>query len=69
MNISVDIKNIITTYIKNKYNQYILDNQLLFIKENELRNTIYNIYDENIKDIKSTIRNKLKKNMIKNIHL
>ena len=59
-NFSIEIRNIISSFVENKYKEYISDNKILFINEEILRSEIMNIYTKNLKEIKTEIRNKLK---------
>lgn len=60
MNLTEEIKNIILKFIENKYELYLKQNNLLLIKEDDIHSIINSIYDDNIKNIKSEIRIKLK---------
>jgi len=60
MDILYDSKNILIEYIQDKYKTYLNDKKILLIKENTINEEIDKIYDNNLKDIKSIIRNKLK---------
>lgn len=57
---NLQIKNIISKYVENKYQEYISNNKILFIEEEVLRDEILKIYNENLKEIKTEIRNTLK---------
>ena len=54
------IKKIIYDFIQNEYKNYLIENNTLLINEEDIYNAIYNLYDKNIKILKSIIRNKLK---------
>ena len=55
-----EIKEIIKDYIKEKYEEHLNNEKILLIKEKNIPNVIKNLYDNNIKSLKSLIRNKLK---------
>ena len=59
-NFSIEIRNILSSFVENKYKEYISDNKILFINKEILRSEITNIYTKNLKEIKAEIRNKLK---------
>ncbi len=60
MDILYDSKNILIEYIQDKYKKHLNDKKILLIKENTIKEEIDKIYDNNLKEIKSIIRNKLK---------
>lgn len=60
MDILYDSKNILIEYIQDKYKTHLNDKKILLIKENTINEEIDKIYDNNLKEIKSIIRNKLK---------
>lgn len=60
MDILYDSKNILIEYIQDKYKTHLNDRKILLIKENTINEEIDKIYDNNLKDIKSIIRSKLK---------
>ena len=60
MDILYDSKNILIEYIQDKYKKHLNDRKILLIKENTINEEIDKIYDNNLKDIKSIIRSKLK---------
>ena len=60
MDILYDSKNILIEYIQDKYKTHLNDRKILLIKENTITEEIDKIYDNNLKDIKSIIRSKLK---------
>lgn len=55
-----EIKEIIKDYIKEKYEEHLNNEKILLIKEKTIPTVIKNLYDNNIKSLKSLIRNKLK---------
>tara|TARA_Y100000768_G_C23715958_1_gene558023 strand:+ start:124 stop:714 length:591 start_codon:yes stop_codon:yes gene_type:complete len=55
-----EIKEIIKDYIKEKYEEHLNNEKILLIKEKNIPTVIKNLYDNNIKSLKSLIRNKLK---------
>ena len=60
MNIVDEIKEIAFNYIENSYQNYLHNNNLLLIKEENLSNVINEIYNNESKELKHTIRSKLK---------
>lgn len=62
MDILYDSKSILIEYIQDKYKTHLNDKKILLIKENTINQEIDKIYDNNIKEIKSIIRTKLKEN-------
>lgn len=60
MNIVDEIKEIAFNYIENSYQNYLHNNNLLLIKEEKLSNVINEIYNNESKELKQTIRSKLK---------
>ena len=60
MNIVDEIKTIAFNYIENSYQKYLHNNNLLLIKEEKLSNVINEIYNNESKELKHTIRSKLK---------
>ena len=59
-NIIDDIKNIIFNFIENKYKEFLKDEQILLIKEKNMKNIIRELYENNSKILKDTIRKDLK---------
>jgi hypothetical protein len=59
-NLLNNIKEIITIYIQNYYNDYINDKKILKIKNEFLQQIIVQIYESYAKDLKTTIRHKLR---------
>lgn len=57
---NLQIKNIISKYVEDKYQEYISNNKILFIEKDILREEIIKIYNKNLKEIKTEIRSKLK---------
>lgn len=62
MNIVDEIKTIAFNYIENSYKNYLHNNNLLLIKEENLSTIINEIYNNESKELKNTIRNNLKEN-------
>lgn len=60
MNIVDEIKIIAFNYIENSYQNYLHNNNLLLIKEENLSNVINEIYNNESKELKHAIRSKLK---------
>lgn len=63
MSLQEKIRNIIFYYVKNQYNNYLKENQLKFIKEEELNGIITNMYVEQKKELQMFIKNCLKEMM------
>lgn len=55
-----DIKNISFYYIESNYKEYLKDNNILLIKEENMKNVIKEFYEVKSKNFKDNIRNKLK---------
>ena len=62
MNLPELIKKITFHFIKIHYNQYLEDNKIKIIPENELENVINKLYDDKKLDLKKYIRGTLRKN-------
>lgn len=60
MNIVDEIKTIAFNYIENSYKNYLHTNNLLLIKEENISTIINEIYNNESKELKHTIRSKLK---------
>jgi len=60
MNIVDEIKTIAFNYIENSYQNYLHNNNLLLIKEENLSTIINEIYNNESKELKHAIRSKLK---------
>ena len=60
MNLINDIKIIISDYIYKYYTNFLKENNILKIIEDDLLNILKNIYETNCKELKSVIRNNLK---------
>lgn len=54
------IKKIIYEFIQDEYKKYLLKNKCLIIDPDKLYNTLNNLYEENIKILKTNIREQLK---------
>ena len=63
MSISNRIKEIIMDFIKEKYFDYLDDNNNLLINNDNLKRIISNFYNNNTKELKNNIRNTLKKEL------
>tara|TARA_R110002072_G_scaffold5197_6_gene34434 strand:- start:2300 stop:2872 length:573 start_codon:yes stop_codon:yes gene_type:complete len=63
MSISNRIKEIIMDFIKEKYFDYLDDNNILLINNDNLKRIISNFYNNNTKELKNNIRNTLKKEL------
>ena len=61
MNLINDIKIIINNYVHNYYTNYLKQNNILKILHDDLIILLKNIYETNCKELKSVIRNNLKK--------
>ena len=60
MSLTNNIKNIILTYVQDKYKEHLHANKILLIKEDQIHDILHDLYESNIKDLKHTIRNNLK---------
>tara|TARA_Y100000389_G_scaffold197561_1_gene232383 strand:+ start:2885 stop:3451 length:567 start_codon:yes stop_codon:yes gene_type:complete len=60
MSLLDNIKNIVNKYIEQYYNDYINQNKILKIKQENLQDIISRVYEENSKDLKTHIRTKLR---------
>lgn len=63
MSLAADIKSIIMNFIKCKYFEYLNNNNLLLIQNDNLKNIISEFYNNNSKELKNTIRTELKVKM------
>lgn len=63
MSLAADIKSIIMTFIKSKYFDYLYNNNLLLIDNDNLKNIISEFYNNNSKELKQIIRTELKNKM------
>jgi hypothetical protein len=64
------IKKIIYEFIQDEYKKYLLKNKCLIIDSDKLYNILNNLYEENIKILKSKIREQLKEaNDISNVSI
>lgn len=63
MSLQEKIRNIIFYYVKNQYNNYLKENQLKFIKEEELNGIITDMYVKQKKELQMFIKNCLKEMM------
>ncbi len=55
-----DIKDIIFNFIETEYKNYLQENKILLIKEENIKNVIKNFYEINLNKIKGIIRKELK---------
>lgn len=60
MSITDNIKDIIFKFIKKEYENYLQNNNILLIKNEDINNIINNFYEENKTKLKNIIRNDLK---------
>ncbi len=60
MSITNDIKDIIFNFIKKEYENYLHNNKILLIKNENIDNIINNFYEENKSNLKNIIRSDLK---------
>lgn len=60
MSVANRIKTIIIDYIKDLYFNYLNNNDILIIEEKNIKNIITSFYNENVKEIKNSIRLTLK---------
>ena len=63
MTIEKKITNILFYYIKNKYRKYLSDNSLRYIDKKDVRRIVSDFYNNDEKEIKTFIRESLKKMM------
>lgn len=63
MSLASDIKSIIMDFIRTKYFDYLNNNNLLIITNDNLTKTISEFYNDNSKELKQTIRTELKNKM------
>lgn len=63
-NLIIEIKDLIEKYIYSMYESYLIDNNLLLIKTNSIKNIITKMYTENSKNIKHYVRQYLKEKML-----
>tara|TARA_B100000902_G_C27321693_1_gene925092 strand:- start:5981 stop:6541 length:561 start_codon:yes stop_codon:yes gene_type:complete len=62
-NLILEIRKLIEEYVYNMYKEYLTTNNLLLIKQENIKSIITNMYTENSKNIKQYVRNSLKKSM------
>lgn len=55
-----EIKNISFEFLESKYKNYLKEKEILLVKEENMKNMITSFYDNYSKELKQTIRNKLK---------
>tara|TARA_B100000424_G_C22940028_1_gene500247 strand:- start:1201 stop:1791 length:591 start_codon:yes stop_codon:yes gene_type:complete len=55
-----DIKTILLDYMKDEYKKYLNNNKILCIKKSNIHKIINTFYKDNIKDLKTNIRSKMK---------
>ena len=60
MSLTDDIKNIISKFIKEKYQNYLQEYNILLIKDENINDVIIKFYEENKNNLKTIIRNDLK---------
>ena len=60
MSLTVDIKNIISKFIMEKYQNYLQEYNILLIKDENINDIIIKFYEENKNSLKTIIRNDLK---------
>jgi len=60
MNITEEIKEIIINFIEKEYQKYLKDNNILLIQNHLIDSTINDLYENNSKTMKATIRSVLK---------
>lgn len=57
-----EIKDITFNFLNNKYKEYLKNNKILLIKEENMKNIITSFYENYSKELKQTIRNSIKEN-------
>ena len=57
-----EIKDITFNFLNNKYKEYLKNNKILLIKEENMKNIISSFYENYSKELKQTIRNSVKEN-------
>ena len=57
-----EIKNITFDFLNNKYKEYLKNNKILLIKEENMKTIISDFYENYSKELKQTIRNSVKEN-------
>jgi len=62
-NVNESIKSLILIYVKENYNQYLLDNNLKKIDDNKIRDVIIQIYSQRKDHLKEFLKHTLKKVM------
>ena len=60
MSLTHDIKNIISRFIREKYQNYLQEYNILLIKDENINDVINNFYEENKNSLKNIIRNDIK---------
>ena len=60
MSLTHDIKNIISEFIREKYQNYLQEYNILLIKDENINDVINNFYEENKNKLKNIIRNDIK---------
>ena len=61
MSIQKNIRDLIFFYVKTNYNEYLKEQKIKFIEDNEIENIIHNLYDERENHIQIFIQDSLKK--------
>ena len=62
-NLILEIKELIEKFIYDMYLEYLNNNNILFVKSENIKTIISELYTENIKNIKTYVRNSLKASM------
>lgn len=57
-----EIKDITFNFLNNKYKEYLKNNKILLIKEENMKSIISSFYENYSKELKQTIRNSIKEN-------
>tara|TARA_B110001452_G_scaffold267064_2_gene275603 strand:+ start:519 stop:1094 length:576 start_codon:yes stop_codon:yes gene_type:complete len=64
MNLINSIKKIVADYIAEKYKDYLNEHKILFIKEENVKNIMRNLYENNVIELKQLIRQTLRNEYI-----
>ena len=60
MNLLDNIKQIVNDYVEIHYNDYLKENNILKIKDEQIKNIITDVYEKNTREFKQHVRTKLK---------
>ena len=62
-NLILEIRKLIEHYIYKQYEKYLIENNILLIKSDNIKTIVRQMYNDNDKNIKQHIRNSLKESM------